>query len=214
MRLYLSSFLIGNHPEKFIELIGGEKRVALILNALDNFPVVRDEYLASQTEALERLGLAVEELDLRRYFGRFEKLNDLLKEKDAVWVNGGNTFILRRAMKQSGFDAIITELLEKDALAYGGFSAGSVILSPSLRGLEITDNPNTVPDGYDQEIIWEGLNIIDFSMAVHYQSEHSESKLTDLEIEYYKANHIPYRTLRDGEALIINQELITESSLQ
>lgn len=206
MRLYLSSFLIGDEPEKFVELVGAGKRVALILNALDNFPETRDEFFTSQTESLNDLGFAVEELDLRRHFNKSGELRKILEEKDAVWANGGNTFTLRRAMKQSGFDLIITDLLETNAIAYGGFSAGSVILSPSLRGLEITDNPNDVPDGYDKEIIWDGLGLIDFSIAVHYQSDHSESGLTDLEIEYYKANKIPYKTLRDGEVIIIRND--------
>ncbi len=204
MRLYLSSFLIGDHPEKFVELIGPGKRVALILNALDIRPASRDKFLASQTETLTGLGLEVEELDLRKYFDRSKELGALLQGKDAVWINGGNTFLLRRAMKQSGFDRIIKDLLEKDEIVYGGFSAAVVILSPSLEGLEIVDDPIEVSEGYEPEALWDGLGLIDFSVAVHYDSDHPESALMDQEIEYYKKHNIPYKTLRDGEVLIKN----------
>jgi dipeptidase E len=195
---------MGNQPEKFVELIGPGKRVALILNALDHRQASRDKFLASQSEALIELGLAVEELDMRKYFDRSEELKNMLQEKDAVWINGGNTFLLRRAMKQSGFDRIIKDLLEKDQIVYGGFSAGVVILAPSLKGLEILDDPIEVSEGYEPETLWDGLGLIDFAVAVHYDSDHPESALMDEEIEYYKKHNIPYKTLRDGEVIVNN----------
>ena len=206
MRLYLSSFLLGNQPQKFPELVEPGRQLALILNALDNRQKIRAEFLDSQTKALSDLGFLVEELDLRAYFGRQNELMTLLESTNAVWVNGANTFLLRRAMKQSGFDSIISHLLAEDKIVYGGFSAGVVVLSPSLRGLEITDDPVEVSEGYESETLWDGLGVIDFSVAVHYQSDHPESKLTDKEIEYYKKHNIPYKTLRDGEVLIVKAD--------
>ncbi len=210
MKLYLSSFDIGNQPEQLIALVGFGKSAVIVFNALDHRPESREKWLSSQTKALKELGFVVEELDLRKYFDKQEELKRLLKEKDLVWVNGGNTFVLRRAMRQSGFDNIIKKLIRTDAITYGGFSAGVVILSKDLHGLDITDNPNVVPVGYDKEIIWDGLDIIDFSVAVHYQSDHPESHLTDKEIEYYKTNNIPYKTLRDGEAIIIRDHKLAK----
>lgn len=204
MRLYLSSFDIGNHPNKLVELTSSGKRAVVIINALDNDSESRKKWLSKQLEALKNLGYEVEELDLRNYFGKPDELGKLLFNKDLVWVTGGNTFILRRAMKYSGFDAAITDLINNHKIVYGGFSAGVVILSKDLHGLDITDDPNDIPAGYDKEIIWDGLGLINFSVAVHYQSNHSESHLTDKEIEYYKTNNIPYKTLRDGEVIIIN----------
>jgi dipeptidase E len=43
-----------------------------------------------------------------------------------------------------------------------------------------------------------------WSLAVHFKSDHPESGSDDREIAYYEAAGIPYRTLRDGEALIIH----------
>jgi len=210
MKLYLSSFDIGNQPEKLAVFAEGRKQAVVILNALDHRQEARDKWLLSQTKALEGLGFVVEELDLRKYFGKQEELKSFLDTKDLVWVNGGNTFILRRAMKQSGFDNIIKQLIKTDSIVYGGFSAGVVVLSKDLHGLDITDNPNNVPSGYNKEIIWDGLDVIDFSVAVHYQSNHPESHLTDKEIEYYKANNMPYRTLRDGEVFFVRDAKVTK----
>ena len=84
MRLYLSSFLLGNHPEKFTELVESGRHLMLILNALDNRQKIRDEFLDSQTKALSDLGFLVEELDLRAYFGRQNELMTLLKSTNAL----------------------------------------------------------------------------------------------------------------------------------
>ena len=204
MKLYLSSFVIGNDPQQLVSLVGEGKKAVVILNALDHKEEARVHFLSSQTQALTELGFVVEELDLRNYFGKQEELKKILSTKDMVWINGGNTFILRRAMRQSGFDWVITDLIKKESIVYGGFSAAVCILAPTLKGLEITDDPNIVPEGYDKEIIWDGLGIIDYSVAVHYDSDHSESHLTDKEITFYEANNMPYKKLRDGEVIIVN----------
>jgi dipeptidase E len=202
MKLYLSSFGLGNDPQQLVALVDEGKKAVVILNALDHKEEARARFLASQTQALTELGFTVEELDLRHYFDRKEELQKVLSTKDVVWINGGNTFILRRAMRQSGFDAVITDLVKKEAIVYGGFSAAVCILAPTLHGLEITDDPNVVPEGYDKEIIWDGLGIIDYSVAVHYQSDHPESHLTDKEIAFYEVNNMPYKKLRDGEVIV------------
>lgn len=204
MKLYLSSFLLGDNPQRLVELAGSNKKISLILNALDNKSEAREKYLTSQTEGLSALGFEVTELDLRDYFNKREALKQFLVDQGAVWVNGGNTFVLRRAMKYSGFDKIISERILDNTIVYGGFSAGVVLLYKDLHGLDIIDDPNEISEGYDKEIVWEGLDLINFAIAVHYDSDHPESDMMDQEIEFYKTNSIPYKTLRDGEVIIIN----------
>ena len=206
MRLYLSSFKIGNHPEKLIELTGLEKKAVIILNALDYKPESRNRFLLSERKILTDLGFNVEELDLRNYFKKTKELEKYLKQKDLVWISGGNTFLLRRAMKQSGFDNIITKLLKEDVIVYAGFSAACVVLHKDLYGIDLTDDPNITAKGYDKEIEWKGLGLINYSIAVHYDSDHPESEETNKEIEFYERNNIPFQTLRDGEVIIINGE--------
>jgi hypothetical protein len=74
MRLYLSSFAMGNHPERLAALAPRGTRASVVVNALDDFPGARQEWLASQSEALERLGFIPEELDLRSYFDSPQRL--------------------------------------------------------------------------------------------------------------------------------------------
>jgi dipeptidase E len=202
MRLYLSSFDIGDDPAELVKL-APNGRVGIIMNALDNFPDARQSWQDAQTEKLVGLGFIVEPIDLRDHFGLASALDERLAQLDAVWINGGNTFVLRRAMALSGFDLAIKEALDNDRIVYAGFSAAAVVLHRSLRGLELVDDPNDVPDGYPTEVPWEGLNILPFSVVVHFASEHSESVGVSKEVDFYKANGIAFKTLKDGQALVI-----------
>jgi hypothetical protein len=68
--MYLSSFKLGNRPEALQELVGSDRRAAIVMNALDIFPDPRAQWLQAQSDALIKLGFSVSELDLRGYFGR------------------------------------------------------------------------------------------------------------------------------------------------
>ncbi len=204
MRLYLSSFDLGDRPEELAALCDSARRAAIIVNALDHRSEGRAVWLKKQTDKLVSLGFKVVQLDLRSFFGASDKLERFLSDIDVVWINGGNAFVLRRAMKQSGFDVLIKGALARDEIVYAGFSAAAVIAFDSLKGLEIIDDPEEIPSGYDANVVWEGLGLIPFALAVHFKSDHPESESVDREVAFYEASGIPYRTLRDGEALIIH----------
>jgi len=188
-----------------VALCGAAKRAVIIVNALDDRPKARTDWLKNETEGLTGLGLSASELDLRHYFGAPAKLADVLNAVDFVWASGGNTFMLRRAMKQSGFDVLAKDAVARDRIVYGGFSAGAVVATPDLHGLEHIDPPNAVPAGYDPQIVWDGLGLVPFALVVHFESFHPESELIDRQIAYFKRERIAYRTLRDGEALVIEE---------
>lgn len=205
MRLYLSSYRLGNQPEQMVPLIKGAKKTAIIMNAKDNFlPEGRAERLQDEINNLTNLGLQPEELDLRAFFDKTDELEKYVKQFDYFWVVGGNVFLLRRAFRQSGFDHIISKLLQEDRVAYGGFSAGIAVLCPSLHGIELVDPKDEVSEGYNSEVIWDGLGLLDYAIAPHYKSPHPESADIEKCVEYFKENDMPYKTLRDGEAILVN----------
>jgi dipeptidase E len=205
MRLYLSSLGLGNKADKLLEMVGAARRVAVIANACDFRIAERNDRLEREIADLQRIGLEPVELDLRDYFDTKFQASDLLGY-GMVWVRGGNAFILRRAMKQSGFDVAITQVLNGDNLVYGGYSAGTCVLAPDLHGIELCDDPNQVPDGYQPEVVWEGLGLINYAIAPHYKSDHPESAKIDKVVDYFEHNDIPYTALSDGEVVIVNTE--------
>lgn len=208
MKLYLSSYKFGDNPKALADLVGKNKRIAIIPNALDVYTDAdrRAQGLQREKEGLLQIGLTPEELDLRRFFGKPEDLKRTLSDYGAVWVLGGNTFTLRRAYKESGMDRWLRENRGNRDFVYAGYSAGVCVLSPSLKGLETVDFPNKVPEGYKPEVIWDGIGLIDFAFAPHFKSNHPESEMVDDEVEYYRNRGIEYRTLHDGEVIIMDSE--------
>lgn len=198
MRLYLSSFRLGNRPDELLTLLGERRRTALIGNAWDYVDAERRSALmADEITRLQTIGLAVTEIDLRIYFGKPQVLEERLQAFDLVWVRGGDTFTLRRAFRKSGADTIVTELLRRDAIVYGGYNAGIAVVTPSLAGAAIYSGANAVPDS---EVIWNGLNIVPYSLVSHYRSDHPGSPHAEQMVAYLIDRHIPFIALRDGEA--------------
>ena len=67
MKLYLSSYNLGDNPEKLVELVGINKKVAVVTNASDLKTVTeRKEKVEEEFDNLIEIGLLPEELDLRR----------------------------------------------------------------------------------------------------------------------------------------------------
>lgn len=206
MRLYLSSYEWGDRTEQLFALLGDKpKRAAVITNAVDQFPesgIV--ERFAQDQAYLQAHGISADRIDLRMYFDKHGSgLRNELSQYGLVWVKGGNSFVLRRAMAQSGFDGVITDLLHNDAIVYGGFSAGGCVMGATLHGIELVDDPHVVPEGYDPDVIWDGLNVVPFAIAPHYKSDHPESPAIDNVVAYFEKHDIPYKPLRDGEAIVI-----------
>lgn len=208
MRLYLSSYRLGNDVDKLEGMVGGERRVAVIENALDHISEKkRREYLCKVHniyDVFSEIEYNPEPLDLRDYFEDPQSLETHLRSYDLIWAVGGNAFLLRKAMAQSGFDKILPKLLKEDAVAYGGWSAGVCVLSPSLHGIEMVDDKDAVVEKYDPKIIWDGLGVLDFSIAPHYRSDHPESVMIDGLVEFFKDNDMKYLALRDGDVCIVN----------
>lgn len=180
--------------------------MAYISNAKDDWSDSdRFAKVVEHKAEFEDHGYEFQEIDLRDFFRKKEKLLDLLSNFGLIWVSGGNTFILRRAMAASGFDESIKKILANNLLVYGGNSAGVCVVSPSLRGLERdnADYPDIVPKGYSKDIIWEGLGLIDFYTVPHYKSDWYGKEADALE-RYYKINNLSYKTLKDGQSIVIN----------
>jgi dipeptidase E len=188
-------------------------KVAVIQNAQDCWTDFsqRQSVFRRECSDLETLGLAPVELNLRRFFGRSEDLKREIEKFAYCWVCGGNSFVLRRAFHLSGFDRILGELAsQQDCLSYGGYSAGACVMTPTLEGLHLADDPASNPDGYVGQTIWEGLALYPFCIAPHFRSDHPETKLIDQSVEYFIEKKIPFVALRDGEA--ISFDTITKQS--
>lgn len=192
MRLYLSSYRLGDHPDVLRRMIAGAG-VAFIANALDDLDGrTRAEALRPDLEDLGRLGLEPTLVDLRDRDAAAS-----LPLFGAVWVRGGNVFTLRRALAASGADAVLTDLVRRDVLVYGGYSAGACVLAPDLHGLEAVDPPGDDP-------MWTGLGLLDRPLVPHVATPgHPETAACDAVSAAFTAAGRPHWTLRDGDVLVV-----------
>lgn len=206
MKLFLTSMYFGNNADALALLHSGSRKVAICLNANDFLgDAGRLKYFNKTSKDFECLGFEVEEIDLRHYFGKPNQLKMYLDTVGIFWAAGGNTFNLRRAFKYSGMDVLLPEILKGDHFIYGGFSAGACIMSPSLTGLNLVDNPEEIPAGYDKDIVWSGLNLVDYQIVPHYNSVNkSLAKLMQDIIIMYDKENIVYKTLTDEQILIVH----------
>lgn len=204
MKLYLSSYKLGNKTEYLKEWIkDNNNRVLLIINARDTKEQNDEEkeIINQNVKMLEDIGFKVTTLDLRDYFNKKDELKKYILENfSAICVIGGNVFVLRKAMELSGFDTFLRENRKNGNLLYIGYSAGICVLSKNLEGLDLVDEKINIYNY--EEVKLAGVGIINYSIAPHYKSNHSESKYIDDLVTFFKENKVKYKALRDGDVII------------
>jgi len=99
---------------------------------------------------------------------------DKLLSSNILVISGGNTFKLLDNLRKSGLDRAIMEFIKKDNFVLSGFSAGALVLTPTI---EVCNLPN-----YDENIVGlkdlTGLGIVDFEIFPHYD-EATQKELLD-----------------------------------
>ena len=208
MKLFLASYWAGNRLDRLLAMSGGPgARMAIIANAVDAIPDAdRWAYYRTVMDPIEHFGAAGFDpavVDLRMYFGRPEPLRDVLRRHRVILVSGGNCFVLRRAMRLSGLDAMLPELLA-EGLVYAGWSAGACVAGSDLRVIEPMDDPQTRGIGHPPgDPIFEGLGLVPYGIVPHYRSDHAEAEKAEESVALAERAGLPYRALRDGETIVV-----------
>ncbi len=206
MRLFLSSQDLGNYADIAARMAGKNKHALYIKNAQDDLPPEQRNWSTPEKKKMfESAGFTFEEIDLRDFFGKTEKLAEKLSTAGSFWSSGGNVFILRRAMQASGLDKILKKLLKEDKILYGGWSAGAMVMIPDIRGSDWgeEDRPSVVPKGYDPKVIWQGLAQVPFYLVPHYKNEKFGDG-PEITIKYYKSRKLPHYVLEDGQVVVVD----------
>lgn len=206
MRLFLSSYQAGNYPDKLVELFGKGAKVGVITNAKDYKTLEeRQESVADALNFISGLAMKPVEIDLRSYFNNKNQLEEYIKNFQALWMPGGNVFLLRRALKYTDLDRLLYDKVRRKEVVLGGESAGAIIMGPTLKYSEVDtdeDSPNFIPEGYNDDVIWTGLNLINYVPVPHHQTPGYIG--IDDYIQNLKKDNIPYKTMTDNQAIVIN----------
>jgi len=203
MKLYLSSYKFGNDTKYLKDWISkNNNKILLIFNALDAKGEEKTRNNVDiDTKLLEEIGFEVNVVDLKDYFGKEELLKKDFSKYNAYCVIGGNVFVLRQAMKFSGFDEYLKEISSNDNYLYIGYSAGSCILSKDLEPLAIVDEPICFYN--ESKVIWEGIGLVDYLIIPHYKSNYHKSNLIDELVLKCEKEKIKFETIKDGDIKII-----------
>lgn len=141
----------------------------------------------------DEMGFNVEEVDIE---GKKEsQVMELLKLKDIIFVEGGNTFYLLKAMRSCNFERIIKKLL-KEGKVYIGASAGSIVAGRTIKtaGWKDTDKNSVGLKNL------KGLNLVPFDVFVHYQPEHAEIIKKKLPFKWQRKK---LKILTDEQAILV-----------
>lgn len=199
MRLYLSSYRVPV-PEELFRLVGKpshEIKMAIVPNAKDKY-IDRIWWLKTNQAIDYFKDLGVEKIDvvdLRTYDNNSaDKLEQTLAPYDLVWCNGGSTFMLLYEIRRSGFDVALRRLLEKDALVYGGASAGELVAGPSISGIELADNPE-----FAEKIVTNGMNLVSEYIFPHADDPTFAEALAD-----FRSKHGDIIELKNSQAFVVD----------
>lgn len=198
MKLFLSSVRIPNQDEQK-KLFGKKDDISVVIvpNAWDPYSEGRrNTEIAATISEFESLGYITSVLDLVK--STEEQRKEALESNDFLWVTGGNSFYLNYCVKKVGFDVLVKDALNrKSPLVYGGTSAGAVLATPTLHGVEFADDPNDAP-----EVIWDGLHLVDFAIVPHWGMEKYQSVLDKMQLT--EAQHVrDVITLTNDQAITL-----------
>lgn len=146
--------------------------------------------------ALEKFGFKIFYYDIE---GKNpQQIKNFLKSKDIIWVRGGNSFYLLKYIRQSGFDEVVKDLIEKGKI-YIGVSAGAYIVCPTIEMANWKHQDRNVVGLKDLS----AMNLVPFLVSVHYKPEFKEAIK-----EGAKKSKYPVKVLTDDQAILVQNDKI------
>ncbi|HET7286010.1 MAG TPA: dipeptidase PepE [Pyrinomonadaceae bacterium] len=186
--LYGSGYL--DHAEVEIRsFLGDLKRALFVPYALFD----RDKYSATAQQRFEKMGYTL--TSVHTVSDPVQAVN----ETDAIFIGGGNTFRLLKALYDHKLLGPIRERVARD-MPYIGSSAGSNVAGPTIR--TTNDMPIVQPPSFD------ALGLVSFQLNPHYldadpNSKHMGETREERIMQFLEENETPVIGLREGAMLRI-----------
>ncbi len=129
-----------------------------------------------------------------------QELRQKLAKFDVLYMQGGNTFYLLKAIRGSSFEQAIRERLA-EGMIYIGVSAGAYVACPSIE-----QSTWKHPDKYDRCGVTDftGMALVPFLVSVHYDPQYEAAVRDGIATSAY-----PVRILTDEQALKVEDGTVT-----
>ena len=174
-----------DHAEGEIRsFLGGVRSVLFIPYALYD----RDAYAATAHERFSRMGYTLESIH------NASDPQHAVNNAESIFVGGGNTFRLLKALYDNDVLNAIRERVE-NGMPYIGSSAGSNVAGPTIKTTK--DMPIVQPPSFD------ALGIVPFQISPHFQdpdpnSTHMGETQEERIRQFLEENDTPVFGLREG----------------
>ena len=159
------------------------------------------DYLERTEKQMTDLGWDVEEMDIT---GKTEdQIYNMLKDKQAIFMQGGNTYYLLKQINTTGFAKVLDKLLEQ-GIIYAGTSAGTYVMCPNIEMNLWKD-----ADKFDKHGLTDltAMGKIPFQIVCHYDRCSEEDK-TNVQ-EKIKQSKYDVKILEDGQAILVDGDKIS-----
>lgn len=205
MRLLLLSWGIGALPE-FLDTAVDRSRADLRLGYLNDaaLPYGDAEFAAIDRTRLTALGYRPEVVTARDY-ACAEDFADRLDRLDALYVCGGETYVLLDHLRRGGLDRVLTDRV-RGGLPYVGLSAGAVLAGASTEPVSLMDDLSTAPGLTDLR----GLGLLEASVVPHADGAIPQypASLISRVVDTY-GPRMPLLLLHDDQALLVTDGDVT-----
>ena len=151
---------------------------------LDNLNSVANNF-TGEIDIIDLLALSIEEVENR------------LADKDVIFVVGGDTDYLMSVYQKTGFDKLLTKLLETKV--YVGSSAGSMVVGKRISAAAY----RLIYGEYSKWDIDQYVGLVDLSVMPHLDSPHFPNRKESL-IEAVGNFEGRVYGLRDDSAVVID----------
>jgi len=161
--------------------------------------ISHEDYTSKVSEAFAKININVKGIH------EFESPTEAIKDAEAIFTGGGNTFLLVSQLYRYNLMTLLTETL-KNGTPYLGTSAGSNITGLTMQ--TTNDMPIIYPPSF------QTLGMIPFNLNPHYldpdvNSKHmGETRETRIK-EFHQFNSLPVLGLREGSWLDVRGDKIT-----
>jgi dipeptidase E len=159
----------------------------------------RDSYAAKVKARFETMGYSMESVHST------ENPLAAIQRTDAIFVGGGNTFRLLKALQDLDLLEPIRRRV-KSGTCYIGSSAGSNVAGPTIRTTK--DMPIVQPRSFDS------LGLVPFQISPHYldpdpASTHMGETQEERILQFLEENETPVVGMREGAWLLIENGSVT-----
>jgi len=151
-------------------------------------------WIDKDRDVLSKMSFQITELDIEN--SNQEEMKRLLRFADIVYVAGGNTFHLLKVLRDSGFDVLLSDYVNRGGL-YAGASAGALVAGADISPVSSIDEPEKVSGLMSTK----GLGFIDIVPIPHYDMQSRTSSIDKIKEEHGAEYELVLMT--DDQAIVV-----------